>query len=84
MRAVFAICAVCFALAIYSGQRIVSETHLHASNDPSPVPGVSRSAHRDSIEGLEQAQRIRASRLATVAAHPTSTFDTILEVLNGH
>jgi hypothetical protein len=75
---------MCFALAIYSGQRIVSETHLHTNAEPSPVPGVPRGLQRDSIAVLEQAQRIRASRLAANATHPSSTLDTIMDALSGH
>lgn len=65
LRVVFAVCALCFALAIYSGHRIVAETHLHTSDGPSPVPGVSKGPYRDSLASLEQEQRIRASRLVT-------------------
>ena len=82
MRVVFAICAVCFALAIYSGQRIVSETHFPSSLEPSPVPGASRGPHRDSIAALEQVQRIRASRLAEGGSHPSSTLDMIMDALS--
>jgi hypothetical protein len=56
LRAIFAICVVCFASAVYSGYRIVSETRLHI--EPSPVPGAARSLHPDSIAALEQEQRI--------------------------
>ena len=80
MRVVFAICLLCLALAIYSGHRIVSETHP-TSYEPSPVPGVSRGLHRDSIATLEQAQRIRASRLVAAANRPSSTLDTIMNAL---
>ncbi len=83
MRAVFAICAVCFALAIYSGHRIVSETHLHAGDEPSLIPGASTSLHRDSIATLEQEQRIRASRLVAAAGHRSSTLETIVGALSG-
>lgn len=82
LRVVFAVCALCFALAIYSGHHIVSETHLHT--EPSPIPGVSRSPHRESIAALEQEQRIRASRLGSAGIHPSSTLDTIMEALGGH
>jgi hypothetical protein len=82
LRAIFAICLVCFASAIYSGYRIVSETHLHT--EPSPVPGVSRSLHRDSIASLEVEQRIRASRLAAMGTRPSSTLDRIILSLGGH
>src|SRR5262249_36023175 len=77
-RVIFAICVVCFALAIYSGHRIVSETHLPPIYEPSPVPGVSRGLHRDSIATLEQAQRIRASRLAAAANRPSSPLQPSL------
>jgi hypothetical protein len=80
LRVVFAICVLCFALAIYSGHRIVSETHP-TSYEPSPVPGVSRGPDRDSTATLEQAQRIRASRLAAVANRPSSTLGTIVDAL---
>jgi hypothetical protein len=39
--------------------------------------------HRDSIAALEQAQRIRASRLATGANHPSSALDLIMATLSG-
>jgi hypothetical protein len=80
VRAVFAICAVCLALAIYSGHRIMAETHLHT--EPSPIPGVSNGAHRDSIATLEHAQRIRASLFAITAARPASTLTTIFSILS--
>ena len=83
MRAVFAICIVCLVAAVYSGYRIVSETHLYPSDDPSPVPGVAASLHRDSIGTLEQAQRIRASQLAITRGRPVSRIATILDVLSG-
>jgi hypothetical protein len=83
LRAIFAICVLCFALAVYSGHRIVSETHLHTADEPWRVPGVPPSPHRDSIAALEQAQRIRASRLATAAAHPSSALDLIMATLSG-
>jgi hypothetical protein len=80
LRAIFAVCAVCLALAIYSGHRIMAETHLHTG--PSPIPGASRSLHRETFETLEQAQRIRASRLGITAVRPSSVFTTIMEVLS--
>lgn len=83
MRVVFAVCALCFALAIYSGHQIVSETHLHLSSAPFPVSGGPGSPHRDSLAALEQQQRIRASRLASAGIHPSSTLDTIMEALGG-
>ena len=79
MRAIFAICLVCFASAVYSGYRIVSETHLHI--EPSPVPGVSRGLQRDSIASLEVEQRIRASRLVAMGTQPSSTLDRIMDAL---
>jgi hypothetical protein len=75
---------MCFALAIYSGHRIVSETHLHTSSEPSLVPGVPRGLRRDSIATLEQAQRIRASQLAAAPIRRASTLDTIMDALNRH
>ena len=60
MRAVSVILVLCFALAIYSAHRILSETHLHAGNEPSPVPGMSTRLDRETIATLDQAQRIRA------------------------
>jgi len=83
MRAVFAICALCFALAIYSGHRIVSETHLHPSSEPSRVPGMAKSQHRYSIAALDQEQRIRAGQLAGVGILRPSTFDRIMDALSG-
>src|SRR5262249_48618235 len=65
LRVVFSLCVLCLALAIYSGYRILAETHLHT--EPSPIPGALQ-AHRDSIDAVEQAQRIRASRLETTRA----------------
>lgn len=82
MRAILAVCVVCFASTIYSGYRIVSETRLHI--EPSPVPGAARSLHPDSIAALEQEQRIRASRLVAVRTQPSSTFDRIIGSLGGH
>ena len=79
LRAVSAICAVCFALAIYSGHRIISETHLHTG--PSPIPGGSSSLHRDSTAALEQAQRIRAS-VAIAGARPAFSLAAIWKVLD--
>ena len=38
----------------------------------------------DSIAALEQAQRIRASRLVAVRTQPSSTFDRIIGSLGGH
>jgi hypothetical protein len=73
---------MCFALAIYSGHRIVSETHLYTSSEPSPVPGVAKGLHRDSIAVLEQAQRIRASKLAAAQPRPSSTLDMIMDALS--
>jgi hypothetical protein len=40
LRAVFAICLLCFALAAYSGHSLVSEIKLYPSGEPSPVPGM--------------------------------------------
>ena len=82
MRVVFAICVLCLATAIYSGHRIVSETHFPRSYGLSPVPGAPKSPPRDSLATLEQAQRIRASRLETAALRPSSTFDTIMDALS--
>jgi hypothetical protein len=81
LRFVFAICVLCFALAIYSGHRIIAETHLHT--EPSPIPGASRTEHRDNIATLEQAQRIRASQLKATWARPPSAVNTFLAVLGG-
>jgi len=83
LRVVFAICALCFALAIYSGHRIVSDTHLPASAGPSQVPGVPKGLHRDSIAALEQEQRIRASRLESAGTRPPSTLEKIVDALSG-
>jgi hypothetical protein len=78
LRVVFSLCALCLVLAIWSGYRIVTETHLHT--EPSPISGVA--AHRDSIDAVEQAQRIRASRLEITAVRPVSTVATILDALS--
>ena len=83
MRVVLAICILCFALAIYSGHVILTETHLPSSYEPSRVPGVTKSPHRDSIAALEQEQRIRASRLAGAGIRPSSALDAILTALSG-
>ncbi len=83
MRIVFATCVLCFGLAIYSGFRIVSDTHLHLGDEPSLIPGAPKSLHGDSIAALDQAQRIRASRLLISAPRRTSTFDLIADALNG-
>lgn len=83
MRVIFAICVVCFAFAIYSGHRIVSESHFATSTEPSRVPGAPKSPYRDSIATLEQAQRIRASRLAAAGTHPPSKLDSIMDALSG-
>ena len=80
MRVVFSVCALCLTLAIYAGYRIVAETHLHT--EPSPIPGTFQATHRDSIDAVEQAQRIRASRLEISAARRVSTVTTILEALS--
>jgi hypothetical protein len=83
LRVVFAICVLCFALAIYSGHRIVSETHLHAGGEALLIPGASKSPPRDRTATLEQAQRIRASRQAAEANQRSSTVDTIVDALSG-
>jgi len=83
LRVVFAICVLCFAAAIYSGHRIVSETRLPRSYPASPISSASKGPHRDSIASLEQEQRIRASQLEAAGTRPSSTLDTILEVLRG-
>ena len=82
MRVILTISVVCFASAIYAGHRIVSETHFPRSYEQSPVPGVPKRLHRDSIATLEQAERIRADRLALAGPHPSSTLDTIVDALN--
>ena len=83
MRAVFAICGVCFAVAIYTGHHIISETHFPRSYEISRVPGVAKGPPRDSIASLEQAQRIRASQFAAAGIHSLFTFDTIADALGG-
>jgi hypothetical protein len=83
LRVVFAICVVCLALAIYSGHRILSETHFHQGDEALRVPGVPNSAQRDSIASLEQAQRIRASRLAAADNRGSSPLDAIAQFLSG-
>lgn len=83
LRAVFAICVLCFGLAIYSGHRIVSETQLHRADEPSLVPGMPKSPRRDTIAALEQEQRIRAARLTATGVHTASAFQTIMDALNG-
>ncbi len=80
MRVVFSVCALCFALAIYSGYRIVADTQLHT--EPSPIPGAFQAAHRESIDAVEQAQRIRASRLEITGARPASTVTSLWDVLS--
>jgi hypothetical protein len=75
LRVISAICVLCFALAVYSGHHIVSETHLHASHEPSRVPGMSKNAH--DTAALEQAQRMRAARLTSGSTSGfSSTFDS--------
>jgi len=81
LRVLVAICVMCFALAIYSGHRIVSETRFPSSYEPSPVPGVPKSQHRDSIAALEQEQRIRASQLGPTGTRPSS-LATLMEALS--
>lgn len=83
MRVICAICVLCLAFAIYSGHRIASETHFATSYEPSRVPGASKSPDRDNIATLEQAQRIRASRLAPTGTHPSSTLSSIMDALSG-
>ena len=83
MRVMLTISLLCVASAIYSGHRIVSETHFPRSYAPSPVPGVSRGLHRDSTATLEKAQEIRAARLALAGTHPSSALDTIVDALRG-
>lgn len=83
LRVVFAICALCLAAAVYSGHRIVSESHFPASYEPSRVPGVPRSSHRDDIAALEQEQRIRAAQMAGEGTHPWSIFDMIIGAVGG-
>jgi len=83
LRVILAIFVLSLASAIYSGHRIVSEAHFPKSHGRSPVPGVSKSLRRDSVATLEQAQRIRAERLALAGAHPSSTLDTIVDAVNG-
>lgn len=83
LRVILVIFVLCLVSAVYSGHRIVSETHFPRSDARSPVPGVSRSLHRDSTATLEQEQRIRAARLALAETHPASTLDTIVDALSG-
>ncbi len=83
MRAVFAICVVCFALAIYSGSRIVSETHLHTGDAAVAIPGVTNGSDRDSFAAVDQAQRIRASRLVAAESRRSSALDAIMDALGG-
>ena len=83
MRAVFAICVVCLALAIYSGACIVSETRLHTGDAPAGIPGVSNGSDRDSMASVEQAQRIRAARLLTAENHRSTALDAIIDALGG-
>jgi hypothetical protein len=83
LRAVFVTCVVCFALAIYSGGRIVSETHLHMGDAPVTIPGVSNGSDRDSSAAVEQAQRIRASRLLAAENRRPSALDAIIDALGG-
>jgi len=54
---------VCFALAIYSGHRIISETHLHLGDEPSMVPGAAKRLHRDNTAMFDDyARRAALSR----------------------
>jgi hypothetical protein len=63
LRVIFATCVVCFALAIYSGHRIISETHLHLGDEPSMVPGAAKRLHRDSTAMFDDyARRAALSR----------------------
>lgn len=71
MRAVFAICAFCFVVAIYSGYRIVSDTHLPKTTDPSPIPRASNNQHQDSVAAVAP-QAVRTSGLAPPEVHAPS------------
>ena len=83
MRVIVAIFVLSVASAIYSGHRIVSETHFPRSYEPSPVPGVPRGLQRDSMATLEKAQQIRAARLALAETRSASTLGTIVDALSG-